>query len=99
MPDKPEEPMTKEKDEMPPKHKEYLAKGERRTKAKQEGRLWRVKHPKFGHLLVEAKDANEALKAFASEKNLSTAKEFLEALARDCRVAKVNATPEVSAAA
>lgn len=62
-----------------------------RAKAKAEGRLWRIKHPVYGHGLYEADNQDGALKLYLREKaGIETAeKAVLDEIKKVARVVKV----------
>jgi hypothetical protein len=62
-----------------------------RNKAKQAGRLYRVKHQAFGQITTEAESESEAIVAFTEKFCPAESKnaEWLKRFSRECRVAKV----------
>lgn len=59
--------------------------------AKAAGKLWRVKHPQYGHSLIEAADADKALAGFLRKKlGIESAdKATLDQYKPQTRIAKV----------
>lgn len=69
-----------------------IEKGERKRKAIEAGRLYRVKHQLYGSKEVEAKDEIGAAKVYAETHNPGNAKdpEWVKRFAAECRIVKLS---------